>query len=127
MISVKKNAKTISDQLFETYLRLHGLRDFVYEPKIDGTTRSPDYQVEVAGSKAYFEVKEFAPDEPLTGGSFAPYAPVRSKIHDAQKQLRSLKGRMCAIVLSNPHNAFVLLNGTIIYGDWTAGRRRGRR
>src|SRR5262245_31372569 len=102
--------KTTSEQLFETYLDGHGFKDCDYEPEIAGTTRHPDYRVRLVESEIFFEVKEFERSkESPTGGSCDLYPPIRSKINDAQKQLRALKGRMCGIVLANPHGAFVSL------------------
>lgn len=109
--------KTASDQLFETYLRSHGLNEFDYEPEIAGTTRRPDYRVSLAESEIFFEVKGFKPPEEIpAAGSFDPYKPIRSKINEAQKQLHPLKGQMCGIVLADLHSPFVLLEPMEIYG-----------
>jgi hypothetical protein len=73
--------------------------------------------VRLAESDLFFEVKEFAsPEEIRAGGSFDPYPPIRSKINEAQKQLRALKGQMCGIVLANPHGSFVFLEPMVIFG-----------
>jgi hypothetical protein len=113
----QQQAKTSSEQLFETYLRDHGINDFEYEPGITGTERRPDYRVPAGGNDVFFEVKEFEPGEIIQGVvSFDPYPPIREKINYAQKQLKTLKGKMCAIVLANPHGAFVHLDGMIVFG-----------
>jgi hypothetical protein len=97
--------RTVSEQRFEEYLRNRGFNDFEYEPEIVGLSRHPDYRLSLAGSNIYFEVKEFEPHREIpVGGSYDPYAPIRSKISEAQKQVRALKGQMCAVVLANPHN-----------------------
>jgi len=109
--------KTASDQLFETYLRSHGLNEWDHEPEIAGTTRHPDYRVRLMESEIFFEVKGFAPPEEIPAvGSFDPYRPIRSKINEAQKQLHALKGQICGIVLANPHRSFVFLEPMDIYG-----------
>lgn len=109
--------KTISEQLFETYLRSHGLNEFDYEPEIAGTTRHPDYRVSLAELEIFFEVKGFEPREPIpAAGSCDPYSPIRSKINEAQKQLHPLKGQMCGIVLADPHSPFIFLEPMEIYG-----------
>ncbi len=109
--------KTASEQLFETYLHNHGLKEFDYELEITGTTRHPDYRVKLVESQIFFEVTEFEPDaEILAGGSLDPYRPIRSKINEKQKQLHVLKGQMCGIVLANPHNSFVCLEAIDIFG-----------
>ena len=109
--------KTVSEQLFEDYLRIHGLDDFTYEPELPGTTRHPDYLVPIDGEKAFFEVKEFETPAPAARvGSFDPYPPVRNKIHKAKEKFRGLTGKMCSLVVANPHNAFVFLEPTFIFG-----------
>jgi len=109
--------KTASEQLFETYLHSHGLNEFDYEAEIAGITRHPDYRLRLVDSDIFFEVKEFEPPKVIrAGGSFDPYPPIRSKINEAQKQLRDLKGRMCGIVLANPHGSLVFLRPMDIFG-----------
>ncbi len=110
-------AKTASEALFETYLRDRGISDFEYEPEVLDSPKRPDYRVPVAGEGVFFEVKEFERAEVIPdSGTFDPYPPIREKINDAQKQLRALKGRMCSVVLANPHNAFVHLDEISIIG-----------
>jgi hypothetical protein len=109
--------KTASEQLFETYLVSHGFKEFDHEAEIAGATRRPDYRVRIVEAEIFFEVKEFEPPEEFQeGGAYDPYAPIRSKINEAQKQLRALKGQMCGIVLANPHGAFIDLESMAIYG-----------
>ena len=109
--------KTASERLFETYLRSHGVNEFDYEPEIVGFTRHPEYRMRLAESELFFGVKEFEPPQEIrAGGSFDPYPPIRSKINEAQKQLRALKGQMCGIVLANPHDSFVFLEPMVIFG-----------
>lgn len=110
-------SKTTSETLFETYLAERGFIDFEYEPEVEGTSKHPDYRVSVGASETFFEVKEFEHQEVSQCGSFDPYPCIRSKVNDAQKQLRALKGRMCSIVLANPYNnPLVLFDPIIIYG-----------
>ncbi len=112
-----ESCKTASELLFERYLRDRGLDDFDYEPEVEGTSKRPDYLVTLGESEVFFEVKEFKPPVNVpTTGWFDLYSSIRSKIAEAQKQLRPLKGRMCAVVFANPHNAFVFLKPMSIYG-----------
>ncbi len=109
--------RTASEKLLETYLTESGLRDFDYEPVIEGITRRPDYRVRVGNAQVFCEVKEFEPQEQGPGVRCVdPYPPIRSKINDAQKQLRALKGRMCVIMLANPYSSPVFLDPILIYG-----------
>lgn len=109
--------KTASEQLFETYLHSHGLKEFDYEPEITGTARHPDYRVKLVGSQIFFEVTEFEPDAEIpAGGVLDPYRPIRSKIQGKREQLHDLKGQMCGIVLANPHSSFVCLGPMDIFG-----------
>ncbi len=113
--------KTMSETQFETYLAERGFIDFEYESEIEGTSKHPDYRVSVGASETFFEVKEFEapPADAYSCGTIScnPYPPIRSKVNDAQKQLRGLKGKMCAIVLANPYNRpFVRLDPEIIFG-----------
>ncbi|MFZ5877545.1 MAG: hypothetical protein ACOYXU_14255 [Nitrospirota bacterium] len=109
--------KTASEELFETYLKNHGCNNFEYEPEIVGTAKRPDYRIQFAATNAFFEIKEFEPGElPMGAGSFDPYPTIREKINAAHKQLRAVKKKPCALVLSNPHNAFVHLDRMIILG-----------
>ncbi len=116
-MTVKEHRKTISEERLEAYLQDRGLDDFEYEPKIDGTEKTPDYRIPVDSSSVFTEVKEFAPEEwPKGVGSFDPYPPIRRKITDAVKQLHALKGQPCVLMLSNPYGALVPLNKTTIFG-----------
>ena len=111
--------QTASETLFEEYLTSHGYHAFQHEPDVLGSPKHPDYKITILRKDAYFEVKEFdRPKWPSPGycGCFDPYPPIRSKIHDAQKQFRGLKGKMCSLVLANPNGAFVFLEPLFIYG-----------
>ena len=116
---------TDSERLFQEYLQQQGLDRFEFEPQVQGTTKRPDFRLSLDGEEIYFEVKEFDhPPEMVSGGSFDLYGPIRSKINEAQKQLRPLKGHMCAIVLVNSCHPLVLLEPDIIYGSDAGQSRR---
>jgi hypothetical protein len=109
--------KTVSEQLFEDYLRNHRLGDFTYEPEVPGITKRPDYLVPLDGERAFFEVKEFETQPPAARvGSFDPYPPLRRKIHKAKEKFQGLKGEMCSLVLANPRHAFALLHPIVVFG-----------
>lgn len=106
---------TQSEQMFENYLRALGLDEFLHEPAIPGSGRHPDYAVKIGGETAYFEVKEFdGESHPPINGWSDPIGPIRAKITSAQRQLKTLKGEMCGIVLANPQHAFVMLSEEIL-------------
>lgn len=108
--------KTSSEKMFEDYLNSCGISEFYYEPDIENTPKHPDYKVRFSNSDIFFEVKEFEPPtDILSGGFFDPYKPIRSKINDAQPQLRPIKGQMCGIVLASFH-PLVSLEFMFIYG-----------
>jgi len=124
-LNEENSPRTASELLFEEYLRDREL-SCEYEPEIEGTTKRPDYQVSMGGAAAFFEVKEFEPQNTPQVGSFDPYPRIRSKINEARKKFKNFTDRMCVLVLANPrHAALVLLEPLFVFcamlGDlgWT--------
>jgi hypothetical protein len=111
--------KTISEQLFEAYLSASGLADFRFEPPQDGTSRRPDYSLNVLNMEILFELKQFdqtAADFHFVGGAFDPYGPVREKIESARKKFKDLERFCCCLVLYNNDKPLVELGWQYIYG-----------
>lgn len=111
--------KTISEQLFEAYLNASGLTDFRFEPPQDGTSRRPDYSLNVLNMDILFELKQFdqtPADFNHVGGAFDPYKPVREKIEAARKKFRDLDRFCCCLVLYNNDKPLVELGWQYVYG-----------
>ena len=105
-----KPARTESELLFEEYLTGNALGFFEFEPKIEGTSRTPDYRLNLDGKPVLIEVKEFRPDPALfvnmRGGFYDPYRLIREKIEAARKKFKDLESFPCCLVLYNcghPH------------------------
>lgn len=116
--------KTEGEQAFEAYLASVGLA-FGFEEKVPGTTKRPDYRVDLEGEPAYFEVKQSDPqpsDSHLGCGFFDPYRPVREKINAARKQLQGPKGASCSLVLYNNHTPLIFLDPPTVYGPCSGTR-----
>ncbi len=112
--------KTISEQLFEAYLNSSGLTDFRFEPQQDGTSKRPDYSLNVLNTEILFELKQFDPtvaDFNLVGGAYDPYRPVREKIESARKKFKDLDRFCCCLVLYNNDKPLVELGWQYIYGS----------
>src|SRR5713101_4119409 len=111
--------KTISEQLFEAYLNASGLTDFRFEPPQDGTSKRPDYSLNVLNTDILFELKQFdqtAVDFNLMGGAYDPYKPVREKIESARKKFKGLDRFCCCLVLYNNDKPLVELGWQYVYG-----------
>jgi len=64
-------AKTISELVFEDYLRSHNVTGWDYEPEVSGKKQRPDYRLRSRDAEIFFEVKEFHhdPKQPLPRGN----------------------------------------------------------
>lgn len=110
--------RTVSERLFERYLRDRGQR-WTYEKRFAGTLKRPDYTVVIGGQETVFDVKEFeaTPDDVLTGvGAFDPYEAVRAKIHGVREQFKDLKHLPCCLVLFNANKPLVDLRPMFVLG-----------
>jgi hypothetical protein len=100
------------DLLFERYLAESGVVIPQHEPDL-GAGRRIDYPVEIGGFTCLCEVKEFAPttQSVIPGSMQDLLKPIRAKIHDAAPQLKAAKelGYPLVVVLTNPHNAPVIM------------------
>ena len=116
---VKPAFKNKSEILFEAYLRSQGHTDFAFEPKMQGTSRRPDYRLSWSEQDILFEVKEFqakADDFGPGFGVFDPYPPLREKINAARDKFKGLKQYCCCLVLYNRDKPLVLLDWQHVYG-----------
>lgn len=93
--------RTVSELLFEQYLRENGYTDREHEPAIPGKSRRPDYRIGFAEQSVICEVKELTTDEPipLQPYSFDPRPSIRRKIIKAGKQFSEYKKWPCVLVL----------------------------
>jgi hypothetical protein len=110
--------RTISEQLFDAYLRASGLTDFDFEPPQNGTSKRPDYRLRFADTDILFEIKQFDPDAGdfnLTFGAFDPYGPIRAKIEAGRKKFKDLEGLCCCLVLYDNGKPLVDLNWQFVY------------
>ena len=110
-------ARTLSEGLFESYLRAHGHPEPEYEPDVPGTEKHPDYRLTIDGRVVLFDVKqlEAPPGLLLSLGHFDPYTATREKINEVQKQFRGLRDYPCALVLFNAGRPLVDLDPEGIY------------
>ncbi|MEW6355037.1 MAG: hypothetical protein AB1696_01820 [Planctomycetota bacterium] len=115
----KTTGKPVSEQWFETYLKERQLTDFEYHPSVEDATKHPDYRVVVGGSEVFFEVTEFdtptyMPNKVGAVDLSTIRTQIRKKIERERQHLKDLKGRMCAIVLADPHDSFRFLKQRFI-------------
>jgi hypothetical protein len=109
------------EALFERYLKANGYDVLAYEPDL-GTTKRPDYLVRAAGKEVVVEVESFnTPPIPLTPRSgFVNMTPklktVRNKITAGAEQLKGIEGYPLVVVLANPRNSWVPLEGPLFIG-----------
>src|SRR5208282_6061968 len=117
---------TLSEQVFEQYLRINGYVQIEYEPNLADTTRKPDYRVTLGNRRFLFEVKEFHGSDQdfawstrvngVGGAAYDPYVRIRQKIDDAREQFKGIKDHTCCLVLFNQEKPLVDLNWQIVYG-----------
>lgn len=105
-------ALTVSERLFEEYLRSHGI-GFEHEPLIPGSSKRPDYRLIYGESNPLVEVKEFigAKGQLSRGaGFYDPYPIIREKINAGSRKFRSLKNYPCALLLHNVSGLLVRID-----------------
>jgi hypothetical protein len=111
------NPNTKSEDWFEEYLNSRGYQDWSHEEPAPGKPTNPDYCLRFEGNSVYFDVKEFKPQAMSPGfGYFDPYSQIREKINKAGRQFKHYKEYPCAVVLSNPRGAFVMLEEWSVRG-----------
>jgi hypothetical protein len=109
------------EALFERYLKASGHDVLAYERDL-GTAKRPDYLIRAAGQEVVVEVESFnTPPMPLTPRSgFVNMQPklraVRDKITAGATQLKGITGRPLVVVLANPRNSWVPLEGPLFIG-----------
>lgn len=117
--------RTLSEQYFEHYLQSNGFFHFEFEPSLPGTTRKPDYRLQIGSNQVLFEVKQlqfsnkdlgFPQGAGIRGRAVDPYAPIRQKIDDAREKFKGLKDEVCCLVLFNENKPIVDLNWQMVYG-----------
>jgi hypothetical protein len=114
------------EALFERYLKANGYDVLAYEPDLS-TAKRPDYLIRAAGHEVVVEVESFnAPPMPLTPRSgfvnmTAKLKTVRNKITAGAEQLKGIEHRPLVVVLANPRNSWVPLEGPVfiaaLFGD----------
>ncbi len=116
----EQSIRAAGEQVFENYLALLGIKDFGFEEEVEGTTRRPDYRINIEGEPARFDVKQFDPqpeDLPNGFGCYSPYPPLREKINAARLKFKGLKGTAsCSLVLYNNGKPLVMLSPLPVYG-----------
>ena len=108
------------EALFERYLKANGYDVLAYEPDL-GTTKRPDYLVQAGGQEVVVEVESFnTPPMPLTPSGAVNMRPklraVRNKLTAGAAQLKGIEGRPLIVVLANPRNSWVPLEGPMFIG-----------
>jgi hypothetical protein len=109
------------EALFERYLKANGYDVLAYEPD-HGTAKRPDYLIRAAGHEVVVEVESFnTRPMPLTPRSgFVNMTPklkkVRNKITAGAEQLKGIEHRPLVVVLANPRNSWVPLEGPMFIG-----------
>lgn len=119
---------TLSEQIFEQYLRINGYPNIEYEPALAQTNRRPDYRVTLGNEQLLFEVKEFLFSKEdsarysrvngigIGGGAYDPYGRIRQKIDDAREKFAGVRDQVCCLVLFNQEKPLVDLNWQMVYG-----------
>jgi hypothetical protein len=114
------------EALFRRYLQSTGYDVLAYEHDL-GTIKRPDFLIRAAGQKVVVEVESFnTPPMPVTARSgFVNMTPrlkaVRRKITAGADQLKGIEGYPLVVVLANPRNSWVPLEGPMfiaaLFGD----------
>ena len=117
MQSTLGNPNTLSETLFEQYLKSHGHGDWSHEQPVAGKPTTPDYCLQWLGSRVFFDVKEWK-GKPVTLETIdlQSWDTIREKITQAGRQFKHYREHACAIVLSNPHRAPISLDEDAICG-----------
>jgi hypothetical protein len=97
--------RTAGELLFEQYL-LAMQYPYEFEKEYPGRSKRPDYTVTRSGV-FLFDVKDFDPYMPLSGGAYDPYPQIREKINQGYDKFKEFKDFPCSIVLRNNGNALV--------------------
>jgi hypothetical protein len=109
------------EALFERYLHANGYDILAYERDL-GTPKRPDYFIRAKGHEIVVEVESFnTPPMPLTPRSGAvsmvpQLKAVRNKISAGAKQLKGIEDYPLVVVLANPRNSWVPLEGPVFIG-----------
>jgi hypothetical protein len=93
-----ENAKTQSDELFETYLNQRDLHPD-YEPSITGKSKCMDFRFMLNDQSFFFEVEEFQ-KYPIKNSQES----IRNKINEALGQFKQYKEYCCSLVLCSPNH-----------------------
>jgi hypothetical protein len=110
------------EALFERYLKASGYDILAREPDL-GTSKRPDFLIRAAEHEVVVEVKSFntpplLPTPPRSG--FVSMAPqlrsVRTKIKAGAEQLKGIENRPLVVLLANPRNSWVPLEGAMFLG-----------
>jgi hypothetical protein len=117
------------ETLFRGYLDGGGYEVLAYEPDL-GTAKRPDFLVLADGREVVVEVESFGtPPMPVVPRSgFVTMVPqlkaVRNKISAGAAQLKGIEGYPLVVVLANPRNSSVPLEGPMfisaLFGDMNA-------
>lgn len=116
----------LGEELFDQYLAANGYEVVAREPGL-GTAKRPDRLIRAAQHKVVVEIKSFNP-EPLPSADGPHYdlqtltlKKVHDKISEAAKQLKNIDGYPLVVVLTNPMDAPLPLEPTlmtqVLYGD----------
>lgn len=109
------------EALFERYLKATGYDVVAYEPDL-GTAKRPDYLIRAAGQEVVVEVESFntLPMPAMPPDAFVDMTPkmkaVRNKISAGAAQLKGIESRPLVVVLANPRNSWVPLEGAMFLG-----------
>lgn len=118
------------EALFKRYLHDSGYDILAYEPDL-GNSKRPDFLISAQGNEIVAEVESFntppLPAAPPRSG-FVSMVPqlrtVRRKITAGAEQLKGIEDRPLMVVLANPRNSWVPLEGPMfigaMYGDMQA-------
>jgi hypothetical protein len=111
----------LGEALFARYLQANGYEILAYEPDL-GTSKRPDFLIRSAEQEVVVEVESFnTPSMPITPrNGFVNMAPklraVRNKISAGAAQLKGIEGYPLVVVLANPRNSWVPLEGPMFVG-----------
>lgn len=118
--------QNVSELLFEEYVAQYELGTIEHEPPYPGTTKRVDYRLTTHHDQIlWFEVKEFADDQSLTGTggrTFDPHVGVRAKIGKAAEKFRDYDSECCSLVLFNERfNLVDICTPRIVLGAMLGG------
>jgi excisionase family DNA binding protein len=117
--------QNVSELLFEEYVDQYELGTFEREPPYLGTTKRVDYRLTNHNRILWFEVKEFADDQSLsgTGGrTFDPHVGIRGKIGKAAEKFRDYDSECCSLILFNERfNLVDICTPRIVLGAMLGG------